>query len=113
MNKNIRLIYLSVAAGLCFSLPLSAQHAYTLDECIREALSNNVRIKNAENDLRAARQDRQSAFTNYFPSVSATGGGFLADQGLLQMEMAPGQGISMMKNGVVGGVTASLPLFTG
>ena len=113
MNKNIRLIYLSVAAGLCFSLPLSAQHAYTLDECIREALSNNVRIKNAENDLRAARQDRQSAFANYFPSVSATGGGFLADQGLLQMEMAPGQGISMMKNGVVGGVTASLPLFTG
>lgn len=104
---------MGMAAGLCLSLPLSAQHAYTLDECIREALSNNVRIKNADNDLRAARQDRQSAFTNYFPSIMAGGGAFTADQGLVQMEMAPGQGISMMKDGVIGGVTASLPLFTG
>lgn len=113
VKNKIMFLYLGMVTGLCMPLPLRAQHTYTLDECIQEALSNNVRIKNADNDLYAARQDRQSAFTNYFPSVMAGGGGFVADQGLLQMEMAPGQGISMMKDGVMGGVTASLPLFTG
>ena len=29
------------------------------------------------------------------------------------MEMAPGQKMSMLKDGLMGGVTAALPLFTG
>lgn len=32
---------------------LSAQHVYTLEECIEEALHNNVQIKNADNNLSA------------------------------------------------------------
>lgn len=48
---------------------LHAQQTYTLDECIELALQNNVRIKNADNDLRAAEQQRKSAFTNYFPQL--------------------------------------------
>lgn len=91
---------------------LHAQQTYTLDECIELALQNNVRIKNADNDLRAAEQQRKSAFTNYFPAISATGFGFLADKGVLEMNME-GQRVSMMKNGLIGGVTASLPVFTG
>ena len=90
---------------------LHAQQTYTLDECIELALQNNVRIKNADNDLRAAEQQRKSAFTNYFPAISATGFGFLADKGVLEMNME-GQRVSMMKNGLIGGVTASLPVFT-
>ncbi len=95
-----------------FSLCVSAQSRYTLDECIEMALQNNVRTKNAENDLRMAEQQRQSAFTRYFPSVSATGTGFLADKGLLEMDMG-GQRMSLLKNGVVGGVSATVPLFMG
>lgn len=91
---------------------MHAQQTYTLDECIELALQNNVRIKNADNDLRAAEQQRKSAFTNYFPAISATGFGFLADKGVLEMNME-GQRVSMMKNGLIGGVTASLPVFTG
>lgn len=41
------------------------QKAYTLDECIQAALTNNVRMKNANNELEMAKQDKKKAFTNY------------------------------------------------
>ena len=100
-------------AGILMAFPVPAQSVYTLDECIEMALQNNVRTRNAANDLRMAEQQEKSAFTRYFPTVSATGTGFLADKGLLEMDMAPGQRMSLMKNGVMGGVTATMPLFAG
>ena len=103
-------LFLIGCAGI---MPALAQQTYTLDECIREALSNNVCIKNANNDLSASQHVRQKAFTQYFPTFSASGGGFMSDKGLLEMEMMPGEKISMLKNGVIGGVTATMPLFTG
>lgn len=103
-------LFLIGCAGI---MPALAQQTYTLDECIREALSNNVRIKNANNDLSASQHVRQKAFTQYFPTFSASGGGFMSDKGLLEMKMMPGEKISMLKNGVIGGVTATMPLFTG
>lgn len=99
--------------GMAGIMPAFAQHTYTLDACIHEALVNNTRIKNADNDLAAARHGQQEAFTRFFPSFSAFGTGFMADKGLLEMEMMPGEKLSMMKNGIVGGVTAAVPLFTG
>lgn len=95
------------------ALPLAAQQTYTLDECVEQALRNNARMQNAQNDLTSARHQRREAFTKYFPSVSATGAGFLSSTHLLGMELAPGMRLGLMKNGLVGGVTASLPLFTG
>lgn len=89
------------------------QKAYTLDECIQAALTNNVRMKNANNELEMAKKDKKKAFTNYFPSVSAAGTGFMADKGLMQMSLGPDMNMSMLKNGIAGGVGASLPLFTG
>ena len=97
----------------CMAAPLAAQQVYTLDECIESALQNNASMKNAENDLTSARHQRKEAFTNYFPSISATGGGFLSSTHLLGMEMGPGMSLGLMKDGLVGGVTASMPLFTG
>ena len=88
-------LFLIGCAGI---MPALAQQTYTLDECIREALSNNVRIKNANNDLSASQHVRQKAFTKYFPTFSASGGGFMSDKGLLEMEMMPGEKISMLKN---------------
>lgn len=35
------------------------QKAYTLDECIQAALTNNVRMKNANNELEMAKQDKK------------------------------------------------------
>ena len=95
------------------ALPLAAQQTYTLDECVEQALRNNARMKNAANDLGMAEQQRKGTFTKYFPTVSATGMGFMADKNLLKMDVAPGMSMKMLKNGLMGGVNASLPLFTG
>ena len=111
MNR-IRILLLSLLAVMIPAFAYS-QHVYTLDECLEMAMQNNVRIKNADNDVAAAEQQQKSAFTNYFPTVSASGIGFMADKGLLQLEMMPGMELSLLKNGVAGSVTASLPLFTG
>ena len=111
--KHISKCFLMVWVWGCMAAPLAAQQVYTLDECIESALLNNARMKNAANDLASARHERKEAFTNYFPSISATGGGFLSSTHLLGMEMGPGMSLGLMKDGLVGGVTASMPLFTG
>ena len=110
--KFVKHIFL-LELGIAGIMPAFSQHAYTLDACIHEALVNNTRIKNADNDLAAARHVQQEAFTKFFPSFNAFGTGFTADKGLVEMEMVPGEKLSMMKNGVIGGVTAAVPLFTG
>lgn len=91
----------------------SAQRTLSADECVSLALANNVRMKNAANNIKAAEETRKEAFTKYFPTLSASGGGFIADKALMKMNVAEGMSMSLMKNGVVGGVTAQMPLFTG
>lgn len=105
--------FLWALAWSCTIAPLAAQQTYTLDKCIENALHNNARIQNAKNDLGMAEQQRQAAFTKYFPTVSATGMGFMADKDLLRMDVAPGMSMKLLKNGLMGGVNASLPLFAG
>lgn len=103
-----------LAACTCLLLPVSAQQqTYTLQQCLDEAMANNVRMKTAANELSAARHTQQEAFTNYFPTVSATGSGYMADEHLVSASLGPGMDMAMLKNGVVGGVTAAMPLFTG
>lgn len=106
-------VLLFITVGLLINLSLPAQQVYTLEQCEKMALQNNVRMKNAANDLHIAEHEMQNARTKYFPSISASGGGFLADDELLNMELSPGMGMSMVKNGLVGGITAALPLFAG
>ena len=85
------------------------QKAYTLDECIQAALTNNVRMKNANNELEMAKQDKKKAFTNYFPNVSAVGAIFKASEGMAQMDMAlpvpgiPPLSMEMLKKGKTAG----------
>ena len=61
INRPYRVLIM-LAVNICPSLSF-AQHVYTLDECLEMALQNNVRIKNAENDLNAAKLQKKSAFT--------------------------------------------------
>ena len=95
------------------SVTASAQRTLSADECVSLALANNVRMKNAANNIKAAEETRKEAFTKYFPTLSASGGGFIADKALMKMNVAEGMSMSLKKNGVVGGVTAQMPLFTG
>ena len=113
MKIDMKQILLLVVCAFVMILPINAQRMFTLDECLEEALNNSARLKNAENNLLAAKHSSREAFTKYFPVLSASGGGFMADKGLIQMELQPGTEMSMLKNGIVGGVSAAMPLFAG
>ena len=110
MNKILTIIAVTVA------LSASAQHRYSLDECIQAAMANNMEIANADISIASADEQKKEAFTKYFPTVEATGGGFISDKGLIQMDLsalgAPGT-LGMVKNGVLGGVAAMQPVFAG
>ena len=95
------------------SVPTLAQNkVYSLEECINEAVKNNLALRNADNQIAMSGEQRKEAFTKYFPTVSATGGGFISNRGLLQMDMG-GQSMSLAKNGIGAGVTAMQPVFAG
>ncbi len=104
-----------IAVALCVvsSLWAFGQAPLTLDECRSMALKNNVKMRNAANEVETSIQGQKEAFTTYFPNVSAAGIGYNANKGLLQLEMAPGMGMSLLKNGIMGGVTVTQPVFTG
>ncbi len=106
-----KIILLALCSMLCSS-SLMAQRVYTLDECISEAVANNARMRNATNDTEAAYHTKAEAFTKYFPTVSATGVGYMANKGLMQMDLGD-IGMGLLENGYTGGVTATMPVFTG
>lgn len=127
------------AAGLALCFASQAQTNYTLDQILDSARVNNITLGNARLDVEAARQQRLEAFTNFFPSISATGMHFNANKGMMQTDINLADGISpeiaavlaqilppealaslsnpisieMLKNGTVGAVTAVQPIFAG
>ena len=103
---------LTIAALLAAST-MTAQRVMTIHQCVSDALQHNVKMKNAANDVEAARQAKKQAFTKYFPTVSAMGMGFMADDELIQMNMGGGMELGLLKNGISGSVSAQMPLFAG
>lgn len=96
--------------------PAVAQKQYSLEECINIALQNNTKLKTSENEISSAKEQKKEAFANYIPQVSATAAGFVADKGLIQMNLSPlgiPQTMEMVDDGVLGSVSAMLPLYTG
>ena len=75
-------------------------------------MKNNLTLRNADNQIAISGEQRKEAYTKYFPTVSASGNGFIANRGLLQMDMG-GMGLSLAKNGIMAGVTAMQPVFAG
>lgn len=79
-NKSLNIAMLVV----CFFCGSSyAQKICTLDECVRMALINNVKIKNAQLNIEQAKQQKKEAFTKYLPMVSASGMVFKANDYLV------------------------------
>ncbi|MEO3192647.1 TolC family protein [Parabacteroides distasonis] len=108
MRKTVIYVMMYLVCGVT-----AAQTPLTLDECRSMALKNNVKMRNASNEVEAAVQGQKEAFTNYFPNVSASGMAYNANKGLLQMEMGPGMSMSLLKNGIMGGITVTQPVFAG
>lgn len=111
--KRIFVLMMTVGGWAIYS-PVFSQNSrvYTLEECISEVVDNNLTLRNADNQIVMSEQQSKEAYTKYFPTVSATGGGFVANKGLIEMSMA-GMEMSMAKDGLVAGVTAMQPLFAG
>lgn len=130
MKFILSMVLLSVIAS-----GANAQKIFSLPDCERMAIENNRKLQNAKLSVEAARQTRKEAFTNYFPEVSGTGGWFNANHGLARTDISTGNllppelgtmlppellgalptslPVSLLKNGTVGGITATLPVFTG
>lgn len=94
-------------------LPVQAQTVRSLDECRRMALEHNAGVRNAINSVEAAKEEKKEAFTKYFPTLSASGTAFNANKHLVQMDMGGGMALSLIKDGVTGGVTLMQPVFMG
>lgn len=107
-------------AGLLPVVPVGAQ-SLTLEECRQAAVEHNRTLQSSRFDLEAALQARREAFTNYFPQISASGGVFQAQHGLVQADFGltiPQMGmmnlpVSLVKRGLYGNVTAVQPVFAG
>lgn len=111
--KRIFVLMMAIGGWAMYSPVFSqSSRVYTLEECISEVVDNNLTLRNADNQIAMSEQQSKEAYTKYFPTVSATGGGFVANKGLIEMSMA-GMEMSMAKDGLVAGVTAMQPLFAG
>lgn len=86
---------------------------YTLEQCVNEAVSNNLKLRNADKQILMSEEQRKEAFTKYFPTVSAMGLGYMADKGLVQMDLGGGAAMSLLKHGYNASVTAMQPVFAG
>lgn len=131
----------TILSTLCLAVCLSAssQRVYTLEQLLDSARQNNIAIRNGRRDIDIAARQRKEAFTKFFPNVSAAGAWFDANKPLLAAEVNPSEAlppevleslaqsmspqaqaalgnpisIGLLKDGVLGGVSAVQPLFAG
>ena len=89
-----------------------AQKKYSLEDCKQLTIENNRKIKNSRLEIESSKQTKKNAFTNYFPSVSASGFGFTAKNPLVALDMG-GMPINLLNNGMSAAITASQPIFAG
>lgn len=101
-----------IVLSLLSVLPLSAQQAYTLEECQQMAQNHNIALRTADANIEMAKEQRHEAFTHYFPTLSANGMAFNANKETMEMAIM-GMHLGMVKNGLMGAVTAVQPIFAG
>ena len=122
MKKIISVILYLLGCGIA-----TAQGTYSLEQLKQLAVENNYALRSARNSIQQSQEVKKSAFTKYFPQLSAIGLGFTASKPVIDVDvnlpaevtaMVP-QGISvpsnisLMKNGVFGSVAALQPVFMG
>ena len=132
--KKINFYLLLITAFCCNQV--FAQRVLTLEESKQLALQNNAKSKNSKLEIEASRQIKKSAFTNYFPSISAGGMIFKAQKNLMEIETHggdlpvydgapadpanatqfayfPSSTMGLMKKGTIGFVNVIQPVFAG
>ena len=134
MKRKLSLV---IAVACCGGM--SAQQTYSLEQILDSARQNNITVRTARHDIEAASQQRREAFTKFFPNISATGLWFNANKGTAEKTLNPSEmispemgaglaqmlpaealtalanpvSISLMKHGIIAGITAMQPVFAG
>ncbi|TAJ12643.1 TolC family protein [Marinilabiliaceae bacterium JC017] len=108
-----------ITAFALFILLVSSAQAqvYTLETCKQMAVENNAKTKNSALDIEAARQKKKEVFTKYFPSISASGMAFKANDPLIETAVTiPNLGtlpVGLVDDGLIAMATAIQPVFAG
>ncbi len=72
LPRNVKMILIGLLLTIPSILSTGQAQNISLDSCKKLALQNNLKIKNAELQVRASEQQQKEVFTNFFPKVSAT-----------------------------------------
>jgi len=109
-----------VIIASCFVLLAStatAQQQYTLEQCKELALKNNITLTTKQLDVNLSKEQQKEAFTNYFPTIHATGSYLQANKEMLDMDITiPQMGtlpLSKFKKGKMAAIMATQPIFAG
>ena len=100
----------ALAALTCIAAP-AQELRLTLEECREMALQNNSSAVGAALDLEAARYQKQEAFAEYFPRVSAMGFGFWAFDPLLEIGVQDIFGNNDFSNNLQGLIDSYAPMY--
>jgi len=126
----------AIAISFIFINTAYAEKALTLDECKSLALQNNISIRNGSLEMESARKVKSSAFTKYFPRVSAGAFAFkmkdpVIDESVSEVNLPvydgnpaslatasefayfPGMDITAVEKGKTGYASAVQPVFAG
>lgn len=130
MKRNIILTALFLTG-----ITASAQQVLSLQQVKEQALALNISIRTAEDAVREAREQKNEAFTSFFPQISATGMGFRTNTDMMKTSIntasllpsslatalppalagmiPPTLSFSMLDRGLMAGVAAIQPVFAG
>ena len=135
-NNVLKTGVVSILLLIGFTQFTNAQNTYSLEQCKKLALENNTKIKDGIIEIDISKQNKQAAFTKYFPNVSATGIMIKFKDPLVKFDFpgadfpvyngdpvtlpsateyayVPGMSLSMFDKMTTGSIMATQPIFAG
>ncbi len=122
-------LYLLLLATIAATSTIRAQRVMTLQDAVESACRNNADLQKKRLDVESMREVKKEIYTKYFPEVSISATGYWRNKGFAQgsdvlntafslfasfkEEDADDIDAKILKYGVLGGLKAVLPLYTG
>lgn len=113
VNNTIIAAAAMIAVVMTAAAQDTADSVYTLQQCKALALANNADIRIAENNLKAAKEQRKEAFTKYFPEITAGASAFKTHNDVIQYDVLDLFSLGIINKGKTAGVWAVQPIFAG
>lgn len=123
-------LYLLLLATLAATATTRAQRVMTLQNAVESACRNNADLQKKRLDVESMKEVKKEIYTKYFPDVEISGTGFWRSKGFAQGSDVLNTAFSLfaafkeeeetddidakiLKYGVLGGLKAVLPIYTG